>query len=115
MADVKRVLVVLALIVAACGNAATPTLPAEELQIEALPAVQADLAATLGVGLDEIQPVTVEDAEWPDACLGLGRPDESCAAEMTPGYRITLEVGGTQYVYRADKTGTIFRLEETTQ
>lgn len=59
-----------------------------------------DLAARSGTDIIEI--VSVEPVDWPDACLGLARPDEACAQVITPGLRIILSAAGRQYEYHTD-------------
>lgn len=75
-------------------------------------AARAALAARLGVGPDAVQVVAVEAVDWPDGCLGAGGPQEACILMITPGYRVTLAVGGVQYVYHTDR-GTRVRPERT--
>jgi hypothetical protein len=50
--------------------------------------------------------VDVEQVEWPDACLGVQLRGQVCAEVLTPGYRVTLEVQGQQYVYHTDQAGS---------
>lgn len=69
------------------------------------------LAQQLGVPSDQITIVSAEPVEWSDGCLGLGGPAESCLAAITPGYRVTLQAGGKQYVYRTDESGQAVRAE----
>ncbi|MCU0507602.1 MAG: hypothetical protein MUC34_04220 [Anaerolineae bacterium] len=78
------------------------------------PAAQAAreaLARDLGAPVNTINIQLVEKAEWPDSCLGLGGPAESCLQSITPGYRVTLEYNGQQYVYRTDESGENVRAE----
>jgi hypothetical protein len=35
--------------------------------------------------------VEVRSTDWPDACLGISRPDATCLQVITPGYRIVLD------------------------
>ena len=73
------------------------------------------LAQTLGIegpAGAEIEVVSAEPVRWSDACLGLGRAHESCAAVVTPGYRVTLAVGDRRYVYHTDEAGGQVRLAE---
>jgi hypothetical protein len=88
---------------------AAPLLPAEAQT--AVGAAQAALAALLQVPLDRIAVVAIEEAEWPDACLGLAAPDEVCAQVIVPGYRIELQVDGRSYFYRTDRNGTAVRAD----
>ena len=50
--------------------------------------------------------VKAEAVEWPDACLGLTDKDIMCAQVITPGYRVVLAVGSTQYIYHTDQDGS---------
>jgi hypothetical protein len=70
------------------------------------------LAGELAVPAAQVKYIADEAAEWSDSCLGLGGPEESCAQVVTPGYKITLEVGGTQYIVRTDETAEVVRIEE---
>ncbi len=63
-------------------------------------AVQERLAAELGVEISDVEITEAEPVEWPDACLGLGRADESCAQMVTPGWRLTAVVNGQTYQVR---------------
>jgi len=68
------------------------------------------LAEELGVATDQIEVVRMEEVEWPDACLGLSRPDEMCAQVITPGWLIIFEVDGEQYEVHTDETGSSIRM-----
>jgi heat shock protein HslJ len=83
----------------------TPGLPPQVI-LEA----QQWLATQLSVAAEQVQISDVEQAEWPDSCLGLGRPEESCAAVITPGWRAVFEVNGQTYEVRTDETGSTIRL-----
>lgn len=89
---------------------ATPVPPtATPAPTEAPSAVQAAvkaLAAALGLSVDQIVVVSTEEVEWPDACLGVLRPEVTCAAVVTPGYRIVLEVNDTRYEYHTNADGS---------
>lgn len=75
-------------------------------------AARDDLAAKINTPKERIVIMLVEEREWADGCLGLGGPAESCLQALVPGYRVELDAGGTTYVYRTDKTGTVLRHEE---
>lgn len=79
---------------------------------EAVLAVINNLSQSLGVGADQVQVVSFEQVEWPDACLGLPQGDEACAQVVTPGFQVILEVNGVQYEVRTDQTGTNIRLNQ---
>ena len=107
----------LLLIVAACtpaGNepgAAPADDGAEQVGPEAIPAARQALADFLGVAPDTLEMEKVEDAQWGDACLGLGGPAESCAAVVTAGYAVTFTVAGESHVVRTDLAGNQARVE----
>jgi len=65
-------------------------------------AAVADLAARLDLKEDAITAKTVDSVQWPDACLGVARPDVACAEVITPGYRIILEANARTYEYHTD-------------
>jgi len=65
-------------------------------------AAVAELAARLDLTEDAITIVSVDDVQWPDACLGVSQPDVACAEVITAGYRIILEVTGQTYEYHTD-------------
>lgn len=69
------------------------------------------LAQQLGVPAAQIMIQRAEAQQWSDGCLGLGGPAESCLAAITPGYRVTLQYGGQQYIYRTDESGQAVRAE----
>ncbi len=65
------------------------------------------LSQRLGLAREEGQTLAVEEVEWPDSCLGAGRPDEVCAEVITLGFRIDLAAGGDTYEYRSDRGGHV--------
>lgn len=67
------------------------------------------LSDSLGVDVQNIEIVEVEQMDWPDACLGLANEGEVCAQVITPGFRVVFEVGGQQYVFRTDREGEVIR------
>ena len=77
----------------------------------AVAAAIAFLAEDLGEDPVRIFVVEYEAAEWPDACLGLGRPSELCAEVVTAGWRIVLQLDPTIYVLRSDTFGQVVRRE----
>lgn len=88
---------------------ALPSLEFSELEI---PGLRQNLATQLNVTAAEVTIVNAEPVDWPDACLGLTGAGEICAAVITPGYQVTLEVNGEQYTYHTDLSGENSRLAE---
>lgn len=83
----------------------TPThIPVDIPPIQ-MKAIQA-LAAALETDGSNIQVITSESVDWPDGCLGIGKPGMLCNQIVTPGFRIILETGGIQYEYRTNQDGS---------
>jgi hypothetical protein len=86
----------------------TPAADGEELDAGAL--VRQILAQQLQLNLDQIEIVSVEAVDWPDACLGVYTADMMCAQVITPGYRVILAVDGQQYEYHTNLDGSSVQL-----
>jgi heat shock protein HslJ len=91
----------------------TPS-PFAELPPEAVLNAQQWLATQLSVAAEQVQVAEIEQAEWTDSCLGLGRANESCLQAITPGWRSVFEVNGQRYEVRTDATGSTIRLASPT-
>ncbi len=79
------------------------------------PAVDAAVklvASETGVDPAAIQVKTVEDKDWPDACLGLPAAEEMCAQAVVRGYQVVLTASGQDYTVRTSQTGDVARLEK---
>jgi hypothetical protein len=63
---------------------------------------RADLAQKLDVSVKQIQVITVEAVDWPDASLGCPEPGKAYAQMITPGYQIVLSVQGKKYEYHSN-------------
>jgi hypothetical protein len=97
---------------AGCAGALPPvdlpeTLPA--LPPAAALIAQSVLSEALGVSVSEIEILTTEQVDWPDACLGLSSGGEACAQVITPGWRIVLRIDGQDYEFRTSEDGTLVR------
>ncbi|MGL4648190.1 MAG: hypothetical protein ACRC1H_02180, partial [Caldilineaceae bacterium] len=79
---------------------------------DAARAIRQALAQQVGVDPLSFAVLEAEAVDWPDACLGAANPAEICAAVITPGYRIVLEVAGDRYVIHSDPAGNNYRLVE---
>lgn len=113
-------LVLAGLILSACGASGTdvPTAltqvgPALEnvLPPDVALNIRNKVSEILGVPVESIQLKSIEQMEWPDGCLGLGGPDESCVQAVTPGWLLVFTANGQEYRFRADQTGTVIRRE----
>lgn len=63
------------------------------------------LAARLSIDAKTINKVSNELTDWPDSCLGVPQRDTLCTKVVTPGYKVIMEHGGTQYEYHTDLGG----------
>lgn len=86
---------------------APPTRPA--VDPVAAPVVER-LATQLLLEPGAIDVVSIEPAQWPDACLGLPAEGEICATVLTPGYTVVLRVGLDAYEFRTDVAGERIRV-----
>ncbi len=102
----------LALALSACEPAPPPE---PEDPTDAPPEVEDAAMSVLsdetGIAMEDMEVVDAQWTEWPDACLGLGEPDEVCAEVMTPGWELTIEAEGENYVVRTDDLGAEVRVE----
>lgn len=85
--------------------------PEQEYPAAVLAALQS-LNNSLRVGIEQIEVVSFEEVEWPDACLGLAGPDELCAQVITPGWRVLLSIEGQEYEFHTDQRGSHVRMKE---
>lgn len=68
-------------------------------------AVLRDAARRLDVSTSQLEIVRAQRRKWSDSCLGLGRPEYSCAAVVVPGWLVTVESGRQRLVYRTGDVG----------
>jgi hypothetical protein len=103
-----------AVLMAACNGPSLPvtsTPPAEEQAApQATAAAQQALASFLGVSLDAVKLEKIEDAQWPNGCLGLQAADELCTEALVPGYRFSFTVNGQPYEVRTNLDGLMVRV-----
>lgn len=79
---------------------------------QAVTAVRNLAAKQMRVREGEVRVLTAYEKEWSNACLGMPGnvpEDMMCAEVITPGWEVTVEVGGTAYVYRTNADGTQIR------
>lgn len=87
------------------------TAVAEVLPPEVAAAIQNQISQLLAVPVESIQIEQVEKVDWPDGCLGLGQPNETCIQALTPGWLLVFNINGQEFRFRADETGTVVRQE----
>lgn len=64
------------------------------------------LAAQLGVDAQEILTYDAQAETWPDSCLGTEIPDQVCAQQLNPGFRILLQQSGSTYELHTNVDGS---------
>jgi len=77
----------------------------------ALAAAIREHAARFAIPPESITANVKEAADWPDSCLGLPGPSETCLDVITPGFRIVLKHDGVACTWRTNADGTEVRLE----
>jgi hypothetical protein len=96
----------------ACSLIATPDVPdLSSDQLVAIDAAQNFLATELGFRVDEMMFSGAEPTVWPDACLGLPEPGETCDPVLTPGFRVLLRARGQEIAVRVGSSARVVRLE----
>ncbi len=78
---------------------------------KAVEAAKILLANELKIDASQITVFQLQAITWPDSCLSLAKPGEACSIVETPGFRVTLTAGATNYTYHTDLTGEDIRLE----
>ena len=81
----------------------------------AVDAVVKALAVELKMEATTIKLTSVEAVDWPDGCMGAGKPNAMCLQVITPGYRIILDANNKSYEYHTDLTGKIVILVQGPQ
>jgi len=99
-------------VASACSQATSPNVGtiATEIPPQVIEQAQQALVNQLGVSVDNVQIVSSEKVDWPDACLGVPSDGEACAQVVTPGFRIDVQVNGQQYEVRTDETGSTVKI-----
>jgi hypothetical protein len=70
------------------------------------------LARKLRQPVKSVTLVSIKPMDWPDGCLGLGRPGQVCSQAILPGWQIELEDSEQgNWVYRTNKKGDRLVLE----
>ena len=91
----------------------TPEMSAETASSELKQAVLKAVSTQKNVSVDQLEIVSEEAADWPDACLGLGGPDEMCAMMLTPGWGFEVSDGEQTWQYRTDLDASQVRLADS--
>lgn len=114
MKKVVFIVLFLSLILAGCsGDGQNSPAAATLLPPAAAIKVQQYQAESLGVGPEWVTIVDIQSKQWSNSCLDAQAPDELCAQQITPGYRIVLTYGGETFVFHTNLEGSHIR--EVTQ
>ena len=107
------VVVVVAIGLALALSGCEPAVPEDPTDAppEVEQAAMMALSDETGIAMEDMEIVDAEWTEWPDACLGLGEPDEVCAEVITPGWELTILAQGEEYIVRTDDVGAEVRIE----
>ena len=114
---VTMLVLVIGLILSACGPSGDnpvgnpPVEESDPLPPVAVVKARQALADTLGIGVEDIEIISYETAEWSDSCLGLGGAAESCLQALVPGWRVELSAEGKSFTARTDELGDAIRFE----
>jgi hypothetical protein len=107
-------LVTVAFLLTACSAfqpAAQTTLVATQ-QVPAVQSALGEVSVEMGIPQAQLAVVSVKAMDWPDACLGLGQLQESCAQVVTHGYLVVLSSQGKQIEVHTDANGRTVRVVE---
>jgi hypothetical protein len=69
-------------------------------------ALAADLSQRIGVGVENIEVVSVDPMTWNDSSLGCPQPGQSYLPAQTPGVRVVMKNNGQAYEYHAANSGS---------
>jgi hypothetical protein len=83
------------------ASGAEPETAAIESQVREL------LARALNLSAKQINLIRAEPTLWPDACLGVARPEMACALVETPGLLVVLEANGQPYEFHTNLDGSV--------
>jgi hypothetical protein len=72
-----------------------------------LETARAELQRLLGVDVSGATVVVAEEVEWNDGSLGCPEPGMLYTQAIVPGYRLVLALDGTEYDFRAGRTGGV--------
>jgi hypothetical protein len=100
------------LVAAACSQATGPDVGtiATDVPPQVIEQAQQALVNQLGASIDNVQILSSEKVDWPDACLGVPSDGQACAQVVTPGFRFDVQVNGQSYEVRTDQTGSTVKI-----
>ena len=84
----------------------------KEVPVGVVNAVRREISSSYRIPLGQLRVASASSERWSDSCLGLGKPEESCAVVLIEnGWRVVMSDGRQSWTYRTDGTGRIVRLE----
>lgn len=89
-------------------NSRNPTdvpLPPESVSHSVLTTASQDL----GLPQSVLSLLRVNEETWPDGCLGVGSPYESCLQALVDGWQVEVVYNNQSWFYRTDATGDTVR------
>lgn len=75
----------------------------------AVSAVRTLVAINLGISEGVVIVTGAFEREWPNSCLGLAEEDELCAQVITPGFEVTVQAQGAEFIYHTNANGSVLR------
>jgi hypothetical protein len=81
------------------GTSTTPKLDDDEMELVEL--ARSDLSGRLGVSVEEVEVLDVEEVTWPDGSLGCPQPGQMYTQALVEGHRIVLEHDDRVYLYHS--------------
>jgi hypothetical protein len=100
---------IIRLISGVLGDPFTISNDQESPDLETARQIARQIIQAVGPFMDRITFLSIEREEFSDACLDLPEQDESCAQIITPGFVITVELNGQQFVFHIDESGENIR------
>lgn len=80
--------------------------------LAAAAAVRVQAAREYSVMENEVIIVEINAMDWPNSCLGVSRPAESCLQVITPGFEVKTDIRGEEAVYHTNLAGSAVRKAE---
>ena len=83
-----------------------------EIPVSVVNAVRREISTSYRIPPGQLKLVSSTSERWLDSCLGLGKPNESCARVLIEnGWRVVMSDSRQTWTYRTDGIGRIVRLE----
>lgn len=83
-----------------------------EIPVSVVNAVRREISSSYRIPPGQLKIVSYSSERWSDSCLGLGKPNESCAKVLIEnGWRVVMSDSRQTWTYRTDGIGRIVRLE----